>query len=294
MIARRIDHPQRVCQALGMNLTKHGVWIGRSLPESEYGEAASLVEALGFGALWLGGSPRLAKLRPMLEGTEKIVIATGIVNIWQYEPVHLAQEFAELEREFPGRLLLGIGIGHPEATSEYQKPLSKTREFLDGIAAAPEPVPRERMVVAALGPKMLDLSFERTLGSHPYFVPMEHTRLVREQLGVDALVAPEVAVVVDEDRERALAAARRYAEMYLQLANYTGNLKRLGWADEDFANGGSDRLIDAVVPQGSAAQLAGVVQAHLDAGADHVCVQTVGVDGVPTAEWTAMAAALGL
>jgi probable F420-dependent oxidoreductase len=277
-----------------MNLTKHGVWIGRSLSEADYGEAAGLAEDLGFGTLWLGGSPKLPQLRAMLEASETIVIASGIVNIWQYEPSVLAQEFAELDREFPGRVLLGIGIGHPEATSEYQKPLTKTREFLDGLAAAAAPVPRERLVVAALGPKMLDLSFERTLGTHPYFVPVEHTRFARERLGAQALVAPELAVILDEDRERALAAARRYAEMYLKLANYTGNLKRFGWSDQDIADGGSERLIDAVVPQGSAAQLAATVQAHLDAGADHVCVQTVGVSGVPTAEWTALASAFGL
>jgi probable F420-dependent oxidoreductase len=262
--------------------------------EAEYGEAARLAQDLGFGTLWLGGSPRLLTLRPMLEATENLVIATGIVNIWQYEPAVLAQEFAELDADFPGRLLLGIGIGHPEATSEYQKPLTKSREFLDGIAAAATPVPRERMVLAALGPKMLDLSFERALGAHPYFVPVEHTRFARERLGAQALIAPEIAVAVDDDSERAVAAARAYADMYLQRINYTSNLKRFGWTDEDIANGGSDRLIDAVVPQGSAAELVAAVQAHLDAGADHVCVQTVGVEGVPTAAWTALAAALGL
>jgi probable F420-dependent oxidoreductase len=277
-----------------MNLTKYGVWIGRSISESEYGEAARLAEDLGFGALWLGGSPRLPALRPMLEASERIVIATGIVNIWQYEPAVLAQEFTQIDREFPGRLLLGLGIGHPEATSEYQKPLTKSREFLDGIGAAPTPVPRERMVLAALGPKMLDLSFERTLGTHPYFTPVEHTRVAREQLGPEAFLAPELAVVLDDDRERARSAARAYAELYLRLGNYTGNLKRLGWSEEDLADGGSERLLDAVVPQGSAAQLAAFVESHLDAGADHVCVQSVGVSGVPTAAWTAMAAALRL
>jgi probable F420-dependent oxidoreductase len=195
---------------------------------------------------------------------------------------------------FPGRVLLGIGIGDAEATSEYQTPLAKTREFLDGVAAGPDPVARERMVVAALGPKMLDLSFERTLGTHPYVVPVEHTRFVRERLGPRALVAPELAVVVDEDRVRAREAARKYADMYLRLGNYTGNLKRIGWGEEEIANGGSDRLIDAVVPQGAAAELAGCAAAHLEAGADHVCVQTVGVSGVPTAQWAAMARAMGL
>jgi probable F420-dependent oxidoreductase len=277
-----------------MNLTKYGVWIGRSLTEADYGEAASVVEDLGFGTLWLGGSPRLPKLRPMLEASQNLVIATGIVNIWQYEPADLAQEFAELDADFPDRLLLGIGIGHPEATSEYQKPLTKSREFLDGIAAAATPVPRERMVLAALGPKMLDLSCERALGTHPYFVPVEHTRFARERLGAQALVAPELAMVVDDDPERAAVAARGYAEMYLQRVNYTSNLKRFGWTDEDIADGGSDRLMNAVVPQGSAAELVPAIQAHLDAGADHVCVQPVGVQDIPTEEWTALAVALGL
>jgi probable F420-dependent oxidoreductase len=277
-----------------MNLTNYGVWIGRSLTEADYGEAARLAEDLGFGTLWLGGSPRLLKLRPMLEASENLVIATGIVNIWQYEPAVLAQEFTELDADFPGRLLLGIGIGHPEATSEYQKPLTRSREFLDGIAAAPTPAPRERMVLAALGPKMLDLSFARALGTHPYFVPVEHTRFARERLGAQALVAPELAMVVDDDPERAAVAARGYAEMYLQRVNYTSNLKRFGWIDEDIADGGSDRLIDAVVPQGTAAQLIPAIQAHLDAGADHVCVQPVGTSGVPTEQWSAIASALGL
>jgi probable F420-dependent oxidoreductase len=182
-----------------MNITKFGVWIGRSLPESDYADAARLVEELRFGALWLGGSPRLPTIRPMLEATEDIVIATGIVNIWQYDPATLATEFHQLDTDFPGRVLLGIGIGHPEATSEYQRPLTKTREFLDGIANADSPVPRERMVLAALGPKMLDLSFERTLGTHPYFTTVEHTAFARERLGPKALVAPELAVVVDGD-----------------------------------------------------------------------------------------------
>jgi len=230
----------------------------------------------------------------MLAATENLVVATGIVNIWQYDPAELAAEFHEIDAEFPGRLLLGIGIGHPEATSEYTKPLTKSREFMDGIAAAARPVPRERMVMAALGPKMLDLSFERTLGTHPYFTPVEHTRFARERLGSTALVAPELAVAIDEDPERARAAARKYSALYLGLVNYTSNLKRFGFDEADIANGGSDRLIDAVVPSGSVETAAAMARAHLDAGADHVCLQTVGVEGIPTAQWTALAQALGL
>ena len=277
-----------------MNIDTIGVWTSyRALGEENGGAAAALAEKLGYGAFWLGGSPRLPTIRPLLEATERIVIATGIVNIWAYDdPAVLAEEHAQLTAEFPGRLLLGIGIGHPEATSVYEKPLTKSRQFLDGLASAPHPVPKDEMCLAALGPKMLDLSAERTLGTHPYFVPPAHTRFARERLGAGALVAPELAVVVDEETERARATARKYAQLYLALTNYTSNLRRFGFTDDDIANGGSERLIDEVVPQGSAERLAGAVREHLDAGADHVCIQTVGVRGIPEAEWTALAGVL--
>jgi len=276
-----------------MELTRFGVWTSvRGLEAHEGSEAAALAEQLGFGAFWWGASPRLPTVRPLLGATERIVIATGIVNVWNYEPADLAAEFWELEADFPDRLLLGIGIGHPEATSAYEKPLTKMRSFLDGLAAAERPVPRERMIVAALGPKMLDLSFERTLGTHPYFVPPAHTKFARERLGPEALVAPELAVVVDDDPLSAKVAAREYAGFYLRLRNYTSNLLRFGFTEDDLASGGSERLVDEIVPQGSAAQLAPAVRAHLDAGADHVCVQTVGVKGVPAEQWRALAEAL--
>lgn len=276
-----------------MDLKQIGIWTTyHALGEQNAGEAASLAEGLGFGAFWLGGSPRLPSVRPLLAGSERMVIATGIVNVWQYEPAQLAGEHAELTREYPGRVLLGIGIGHPEATSEYTKPLTKMREFLDGLDGSAQPVPRGERCVAALGPKMLDLSAERSLGTHPYFTPVEHTRFARERLGDSALVAPELACVVDTDRERARAAARKYAQLYLGLRNYTGNLLKFGFTEDDLADGGSDRLIDAIVPQGSAEEIAASARAHLDAGADHVCLQAVGVAGVPSEEWGALADAL--
>jgi probable F420-dependent oxidoreductase len=279
-----------------MKLTKFGLWIGRSVAEEQYGEAAKLAEDLGYGALWLGGSPRLPKLRLLLEASEQIVIATGIVNIWAYEPAELAEEFAAIDADFPGRVLLGIGIGHPEATQEYEKPLTKTKGFLDGIAASEHPVPRERMALAALGPKMLDLSYERTLGTHPYFTPPAHTSFARERLGTAALVAPELAAVIDHgDSDAAYEVARGYSSMYLGLSNYTNNLKRFGYTDEAIANGGTRELIDEIVPQGSAVQVAAAVHAHLDAGADHVCVQTLqpkGTTGVPADDWRALAEVL--
>jgi probable F420-dependent oxidoreductase len=278
---------------MAIDISSFGVWTTyRALGEDQAGAAAALAERLGFGALWLGGSPRLPSLRPMLSATEHLVIATGIVNVWAYDPAELAAEHAELTAEFPGRVLLGIGIGHPEATSEYTKPLTKMRQFLDGLAAAPAPVPREEMCLAALGPRMLDLSAERTLGTHPYFVGPEHTAFARGRVGSEALVAPELAVVLDTDSERARATARQYAKLYLGLTNYTGNLLEHGFTEADIADGGSDRLIDEVVPQGAAEQLAAAVRGHLEAGADHVCLQTVGVRGVPEREWTELAAAL--
>jgi probable F420-dependent oxidoreductase len=274
-----------------MNLTQFGVWIsGRILDEQSAGRAAALAEELGFGALWLGGSPRLPTLRPLLAGSERLVIATGIVNIWQYDPAELAAEYVQLETEFPGRALVGIGIGHPEATSEYQKPLAKTIEFLNGIDAAQQPIPKNRRCVAALGPKMLDLSAERSLGTHPYFTPVQHTRFARERLGAGPLIAPELSCVVAETSDR--SRARAFAGNYLRMSNYTNNLKRFGFDQADIENGGSDRLIDEVVPQGPAEHIAEMARAHLAAGADHVCVQQVGATELPERAWRELAAAL--
>jgi probable F420-dependent oxidoreductase len=252
------------------------------------------VERLGFGTFWLGGSPRLSSVRPLLAASEHLAVATGIVNVWQYEPANLAREYAELRPEFEDRLMVGIGIGHPEATSDYARPLTTMRSFLDGLDAADTPIPPARRCLAALGPKMLALSAARSAGTHPYFIPVEHTRAARREVGPGALVAPEVACVLDPDPVSGRAKARGYAALYLGLSNYVGNLLQLGFSERDIADGGSDRLIDAVVPHGSAEQIAAVVTEHLDAGADHVCLQPVGASGIPRAEWTALARALGL
>lgn len=278
-----------------MNLTKFGIWTTyRSIGRENAGEAARLAEELGFGALWLGGSPSPDELRPMLAATDRLVAATGIVNIWVTPPDTVAVEAAALERDFPDRSLIGIGAGHPEATSDYTHPLRSTVKYLDGLDSAPEPLPGERRALAALGPKMLDLSGERSLGTHPYFVSVDHTSFARERLGSGPLVAPELACVLDTDTERARATAREYAQTYLGLSNYTNNLLRHGFTERDLADGGSDRLIDAVIPHGDAEAIADAVRGHLEAGADHVCVQTLGVAGVPREEWTALAGALGL
>jgi probable F420-dependent oxidoreductase len=276
-----------------VNLGQFGIWTSfRAIGEENAGEAARLVEDLGFGTFWLGGSPRLPRTRPLLEATDQLIVATGIVNVWAYDPADLAAEYAELDPDFPDRLLVGIGIGHPEATTEYATPLATMRAFLDGLDAADRPLQVQRRCVAALGPKMLELCRDRARGTHTYFVPPAHTRYAREQVGEDGLVAPELACVLDADPDRARATARRYAELYLGLGNYTTNLLRFGFTDEDIANGGSDRLIDTIIPQGTADEIAAVARGHLEAGADHVCLQPVGVDGIPRDEWTALAAAL--
>jgi len=276
-----------------MELGEIGVWTSyRSIGEENAGEAAALAESLGYGAFWLGGSPRLASVAPLLAASERIAVATGIVNVWQYDPATLASEYAQLARVYADRLLLGIGVGHPEATSEYATPLAKMTSFFDGLDAAPTPVPAQARCAAALAPAMLEFSARRGLGAHTYFVPVEHTRFARELLGEGALIATELACVLDGDGESARAKARAYAQLYLGLRNYTSNLRRFGFGDSDIDGGGSDRLIDAVVPQGGAEEIAAVARAHLQAGANHVCLQPVGVSGVPRAEWTALAAAL--
>ena len=178
-----------------MELGKIGIWTR----DREDADQAAAVEALGFGALWVGGSPSLAQVRPFLERSSRMPVATGILNVWQHAPADVAAQHAELRRDFPGRFLLGIGIGHPEATQRYAKPLTTMREYLDGLDAASPPVPRDERIVAALGPKMLDLAAERSLGTHPYFTTPEHTRFARERVGPRAVVAPEVAVVLDPD-----------------------------------------------------------------------------------------------
>jgi probable F420-dependent oxidoreductase len=276
-----------------MDLGKFGVWTTYSrIGEENAGEAARLVEELGYGVFWLGGSPRLRSVRPLLEATENLVVATGIVNVWAYDPAQLAAEYAALARDFPERLLVGIGIGHPEATSDYSRPLRAMRAFLDGLDRAETALPRGRRCLAALAPKMLALSAERSLGAIPYFVPVAHTTAARAQLGADPLLAPEMAFVLDGDVGRARDKAREYARVYLGLRNYTSNLLRHGFSDEDIADGGSDKLIDAVIPHGSAEEIATALRGHLDAGANHVALQAVGETGIPRRGWTALAEAV--
>jgi probable F420-dependent oxidoreductase len=270
------------------SLGRIGIW--RRHPEGAEGVAE--LEELGFGTLWLGVSPAPGDARPFLEGTRTLTIATGILNVWRHEPADVAAEHARLNDEFGGRFLLGIGIGHPEATSEYRRPVATMRSFFDGLDAAERPVPRDQRVAAALGPKMLDVAAERSLGAHPYLTPVEHTRFARERVGTSVLVAPELTVVLEPDAETGRELARDFAGPYLGRSNYATNLLRHGFTEDDLAGGGSDRLIDAIVPHGSPEQVAEAVQAHLDAGADHVCLQPVGHGGVPLDDYRALARVL--
>jgi len=273
-----------------MNLGRIGVWTSyRPFGVERTGEAARLVEQLGFGTWWVGSSPHVPDIQPVLEATATLVAATGILNVWRNDPEETAAADADLRARFPGRFMLGIGIGHPETASGYRRPLTAMQEFLDGLDASTSPPPAEGRCLAALGPKMLDLARERSAGSHLYFVSLAHTREARRRLGPGKLVAPELACVVDTNAERATAVARAYSTSYLRLENYRRGLLDSGFTADDFAGGGSERLIDAIVPHGSAERIAEVVRAHFEAGADHVCLQPLGEEGIPRSSWTALA-----
>jgi len=274
-----------------------GVWVyGSRHSQQELREAAALVESLGFEAFWLGGSPEVADLRPLLAATAKIVIGTSIVNIWTTDPAMAAAEWAGLEREFPGRAIVGVGAGHREVQGNYQKPLSAVCEFLDRIDCAPTPIPPERRVLAALGPRMLDLSAQRSAGTIPYFVSLAHTRFARRRIGPEVLLAPEMACVLDPDPVAARARARDYSAVYLGLSNYVAPLLDHGFDESDVLDGGSDRLIDAIVPHGEASEVAAAAREHVAMGADHVVLQPIvgASGGIPRDEWSALAVALSL
>lgn len=233
------------------------------------------IEALGYGAVWVGGSPpaELDWVEPLLAATTTLKVATGIVNIWTADAGPVAESFHRIEAAHPGRFLLGIGVGHPEAHQEYRKPIDALRDYLDKLDEYG--VPRGRRVVAALGPQVLKLSATRSAGAHPYLTTPEHTAQARELIGPEAFLAPEHKVVLTEDAERAREVGRKALDVYLTLTNYLNSWKRLGFGDQDVAKPGSDRLVDAVVAYGTVDAVAARLQEHLDAGADHVPVQVL-------------------
>jgi probable F420-dependent oxidoreductase len=238
-------------------------------------DQAKDIEALGYGAVWVGGSPpaELDWVEPILEKTTTLQVATGIVNIWSADAGPVAESFHRIETAYPGRFLLGIGVGHPEAHQQYRKPVDALTEYLDKLDEYG--VPKNRRVVAALGPKVLQLSAERSAGAHPYLTTPEHTAQAREVIGPDAFLAPEHKVVLTTDTEKARDVGRKALDIYLNLANYLNSWKRLGFTDEDVAKPGSDRLVDAVVAHGTTEAIAARLKQHLDAGADHVPVQVL-------------------
>jgi probable F420-dependent oxidoreductase len=233
------------------------------------------IEALGYGAIWAGGSPpaELEWIDPILAATDSLQLATGIVNIWTAAAAPIAESFHRIEKAYPGRFLLGIGVGHPEAHTEYKKPYDALAEYLDQLAE--HGVPKDRIVVAALGPQVLKLAARRSAGAHPYLTTPEHTAQARELVGPDAFIAPEHKVVLTTDVEQARAAGRKALDVYLNLANYLNSWKRLGFTDADVAKPGSDALVDAVVAYGTTEAIAARLKEHVTAGADHVPVQVL-------------------
>ena len=245
-------------------------------------EVVAEVEALGYGTIWVSGSPPgdLDVVERLLDSTEHIVLATGIVNVWKDDAVTVGASYHRITARYPGRFLLGLGIGHPEATQEYRQPYAKLVSYLDQLDDLK--VPAEGRVLAALGPRVLRLSAERAAGAHPYLVTPEHTRRARQILGDGPLLAPEQKLVFETDPVRARAIARpRVQKPYLGLTNYLSNLRKLGWTDADLADGGSDALIDALAVHGDAAAIARGVTARLEAGADHVAAQILDRDPLP-------------
>ncbi len=254
----------------GPNLGRFGSF-GRGVTPQQ----AKDIEALGYGAVWVGGSPaaELEWVEPILAATTTLQVATGIVNIWSAPAKPVAESFHRIDKAYPGRFLLGIGVGHPEAVSEYRKPYDALVEYLDRLDDYG--VPAERRVVAALGPRVLKLSAQRSAGAHPYLTTPEHTSHARELIGPSAFLAPEHKVVLTTDADQARAVGRKALDIYLNLANYLNNWRRLGFTDDDITRRGSDRLVDAMVAYGTTDSIAARLNEHLDAGADHVAVQVL-------------------
>jgi len=264
--------------AAQLHLGQIGIWSGaiKNAPAEKAVEAARELERLGFPTLWIPGgldSEVLARLDELLRGTSRIKLATGIINIWKHEPAELGLWWKRQPREHQSRLLLGLGVSHGPLIGEaYHQPLARMREFLDGLDAAQ--VPRDRLCIAALGPKMLELAAQRTAGAHPYLVSTGHTAFARTLMGPGPLLAPEQGVILERDPHGARHIARETVRFYLRLPNYYNNWRRSGFSDEEIAQL-SDRFIDSVVAWGDLEAIAARVNAHLAAGADHVCLQVL-------------------
>ncbi len=294
---------------LRASLGRVGAWSFalQTQPASVERAAVAAYRAAGYRATWfpesIGSKEAFSHAAVLLGATTDGVVATGIANIYARDPMAMMNGARTLAEAHPGRFLLGIGVSHAPAVASrgavYEKPVTRMTRYLDSMDAVPWSMPgdapRPPIVLAALGPRMLELAARRTDGAHPYFVPVEHTAIARSVMGPDALLLTEVTCVLDTDADRARRTARAFAERYLASVNYVANLRRLGYADADVAGTGSDRLLDAVVPQGGVERIGAVVRAHLDAGADHVCVQlrTPDPTDVAVGAHQELAAALG-
>jgi probable F420-dependent oxidoreductase len=271
-----------------------GIWSFdlERMSAADEGRVAQEVEALGFMALWipesLGSKEIFAHAGILLAATRTLIVASGIANIWARDPVAMANGARTLQEAYADRFLCGLGVSHKPTIDArlgggYTKPLAHMRAYLDSMDKAPyvgsnrkdPPAPR---VLAALGPQMLRLSAERSLGAHPYFVPVEHTTIARKELGPDPLLAVEQACTLETDTVKAREVARRHTKRYLGLENYTNSLRRLGWGDADLADAGSDKLVDAIVAWGDVNAIKSRAEAHRKNGADHVCLQVLGDD----------------
>ena len=274
------------------SLGRVGAWSFalESLTAAEERDAVAEIESFGYRAIWFpeGVESRevFAHAGWILSNTERTIAASGIANIWARDPTAMANGSRMLSDAYPGRFVLGIGVSHAGSVSRrgatYERPYSAMRAYLEAMdrapSSGPEPEATPRLVLAALGPKMLELAAERAHGVHPYFVPVEHTAFARQRLGPGPVLAVEQTVVLESDPSEARRVARGFALDYLQTENYVRNLKRVGWTDADVAGQGSDALIDAVIAWGDVDRVAVRIRQHLDAGADHVCVQVVAED----------------
>jgi probable F420-dependent oxidoreductase len=260
-------------------LGRVGIWSleMRFGDPAQIAEAAAELDALGYGALWVPGGiggDVMGDIDRLLAATRRMTIATGILNIWKHEPKDVAGWWKGLTQDRKSRLMLGLGVSHgPLIGESYAHPLAKMRTYLDRISA--EGIPAESLCLAALGPKMLELARDRTAGAHPYLVTAEHSAVARKALGPGKLLAPEQGVILESDPAKAREAARQALAMYKDMPNYANSWRRLGFSDEDIA-GLSDRLIDGLFAWGGTSKIAERVNAHIAAGADHVCLQVIG------------------
>jgi probable F420-dependent oxidoreductase len=291
-----------------MDLGRIGLWTFQLdlQPAPQMRDAVQELEDIGWPSVWLPeavGRESFVNSALVLGATEQLRVATGISSIWARDAMAMAAGQLTLCEAFPGRFLLGLGVSHQPMVDHlrghhYDKPLTFMRTYLDAMDAivyvAPRPQDEPRRVLAALGPKMLQLAAERSLGSHTYFVPVEHTAAARQAMGEGPMLFVEQAVVLSTDAEEARAAARQHMRTYLSLPNYTNNLRRLGWGDDDLGDGGSDRLVDAIVAWGDVDTVRERVDAHHAAGADHVCIQVLDTDAtaLPMRQWRELGAAL--